>query len=290
MPLSLSTLAILSLALVPTAQSRRAKEEIVPPLGWYAQPATKKDPGWLAACYFPPVWDELQKAERSMARQAALQAMKSQWLGDRDDVVAFERSIIEGVENTLFGRPEQIEAVSDTNAQHCLDVVASGASVDAWQRWLSEITALSRQDECATPLDYQLVQYLKVDSGWQEQVPMCKGDRAGFSVSVNDLFRISADGAWLNAAGDADRAATESSLPCNWEGCLSGMLIGRFVTEQGIETVFPIGTQRVFEAPEQGFLSFAINDDSWADNEWRSNGTVTDHAAVTISPVDRVAD
>jgi hypothetical protein len=286
MLISLTALSFLTALLVPPAEGRRVQEERPPPVGWYAEAATKNKPGWRAACYFPPVWDDLERAERSMARQEALQAMKSQWLGERDDGIAYDRSIIEGVERTLLGRPEQIEAVSFENAQHCREVMASGESTEAWRQWLSEITVRSSEDECTTPLDYQLVQYLKVDSGWQEQVPMCKGDQAVFAVSLNDLYRISADGAWFNAAGDVDQPATESDLPCNWEGCLRGMLIGRFVTAQGLETVFPIGTHRSFEAPEDGRLSFAINDDSWGDNEWRSSGAVTDHAAVTISPGD----
>jgi hypothetical protein len=286
MILSVTTLVFLTASLVPAAQGRRAQEELPLPVGWYAEPATKKSPGWPGACYFPPAWEDLERAERSMARQEALQAMKSQWLGERDDGIAYERSVIEGVERTLLGRPEQIEAVSIENARHCREVVASGVSTDAWQRWLEEITARSRQGECATPLDYQLVQYLKVDSGWQEQVSICKGDQAIFDVSSNDLYRISSDGAWFNAAGDTDQPGIGSDLPCNWDGCLRGMLIGRFVSAQGIETVFPIGTHRSFEAPEDGVLSFAINDDSWGDNEWRSSGSVTDHAAVTISPGD----
>jgi hypothetical protein len=286
MILSLTTLASLAVLLVPVARSGRAQEALPPPVGWYAEPATKKKPGWLAACYFPPVWEGLERAERSMARQEALQAMKSQWLGERDDGIAYDRSLIEDVERTLLGRPEQIEAVSSQNAQHCREVVASGDSTDAWQRWLEEITARSREGECATPLDYQLVQYLKVDSGWQERVPVCKGDQAVFDVSLNDLFRITAGGAWFNAAGDVEQPAVGTDLPCNWDGCLRGMLIGRFVTELGVETVFPIGAHRSFEAPEDGVLSFAINDDSWGDNEWRSSGAVTDHAAVTISPGD----
>jgi hypothetical protein len=41
-----------------------------------------------------------------------------------------------------------------------------------------------------------------------------------------------------------------------------------------------------FEAPENGTFSFMINDTTFYDNDWRSQGTITDHTAVTVSPAD----
>ena len=115
---------------------------------------------------------------------------------------------------------------------------------------------------------------------------MCQGDRAIIQATSSDKYRIVQGGEYINAEGDLTQPISDPELPCNFEGCYAGMLIGRFVTDSGIETVFPIGTQKIWEAPEHGTFSFQINDNSAWDNEWRSQGTITDHTAVTVSPAD----
>jgi len=140
--------------------------------------------------------------------------------------------------------------------------------------------------ECNTPLDYQLIQYLDINRDWQEQVPLCKGNRAVIAASPSDKYRIVKGGDWINAGGDPSMPATDPTLPCNFDGCFWGQLVGKFVTEEGVVTVFPVGTRKDFEAPENGTFSFMINDNTFYDNEWHSQGTITDHTAVTVSPAD----
>jgi hypothetical protein len=265
---------------------KRPETQAPPPVGWYAQPADKKDPGWLGACYFPPVWSELGLAERSEARQEALEAMKSQWLGQRDAIVSFDAGAVEDLELALLGRPDRIEEVATRNAGFCRAVMVGGSSTEAWGYWLVGLPVQLRSGECRKPLDYQLVQYLRIDVGWQEEVPMCAGDRAEIRATAGDSYRLAPTAAWINVEGDPEQPTLDPALPCSREGCFRGQLIGRFVTEGGVEIVFPIGVQAEFEAPSHGTLSFAINDDTLLDNQWYSEGTVTDHTAVTIGPAD----
>ena len=164
--------------------------------------------------------------------------------------------------------------------------MASGADAEAWGYWLDGLPAQLRVGECRKPMDYTLVQYLRLDVGWQEEIPMCAGDRVDIQASVNDQYRTSPEGPWINADGDPERPVTDPVLPCNYEGCFHGQLVGLFVAEGGVSTVFHIGTTTSFEAPSTGSLSFGINDDSWDDNQWSSQGVVTDHTAVTVSPSD----
>jgi hypothetical protein len=282
LPILLAALAVVSVA----HGKKRPEPEAPPPVGWYARPADKKSPGWAAECYFPPVWGELSLLDRRLARQEALHAMRSQWLGERDALVAFEPAVVEELELVLLGRPQLIEELATRNAAFCRDVMAEGASTAVWGAWLAGLPVQLRAGECRRPLDYTMVQYLRLDVGWQEEVPMCQGDRASIQVTVNDRYRLGPREPWINAAGDPAGAVAGLGLPCDREGCLRGQLVGQFVTEEGVETVFPIGTGAVFEAPEHGTLSFAINDDSLTDNRWYSEGAVTDHAAVTIGPAD----
>ncbi len=284
---TLSLLA-LSLLIVSAADAKKKKkEEAPPPVGWYKLEATKKDPGWRGECYYPPDFEAMDNiTDRRLARQKALEEMKKQWLGQKDDIVSFDAGMIDDIDTVLLGRPEQIEMVAAKNAEFCQPVMASNGDTGSWSSWLQGLPAKLTAGECNTPLDYQLIQYLDLGKGWQEQIPMCQGDRALITASVKDMYRYEQNGEFINADGDLAKPTSDPSLPCNFEGCYAGMLIGRFVTEDGIETVFPIGTNKVFEAPEHGTFSFTINDTSAWDNEWRSQGTITDHTAITVSPAD----
>ncbi len=280
-------LLALSLLVVGVAEGKKKKQEDAPPpVGWYKLEATKKDPGWRGECYYPPAFEELNITDRRIARQKALQEMKQQWLGQKDELVSFDNRMIDDVETVLLGRPDDIEMVAAKNAELCQPVMASGGDTGAWSSWLGSLPAKLTAGECNTPLDYQLIQYLDLGQGWQERIPMCQGNRAIIQASTKDLYRIEQNGEFISAEGDLTQPTSDPSLPCNFEGCYVGMLIGRFVTDSGIETIFPIGLEKVFEAPEHGTFSFTINDTTAWDNEWRSQGTITDHTAITVSPAD----
>ncbi len=286
MPRIISLLAV-SLLLVSSADAKKKKGAEAPqPVGWHKVEATKKDPGWRGECYFPPNFEEMNTTDRRVARQKALEQMKSQWLGNKDEIVGFDARMIEDVETVLLGRPDDIEMIARKNAELCQPVMAEGADTGAWSSWLSSLPGKLTAGECNTPLDYQLIQYLDLGAGWQENIPMCQGDRALIQASTKDQYRVVQNGEWINADGDLTQPSTDPSLPCNFEGCYVGMLIGRFVTDAGIETIFPVGTEKVFEAPEHGTFSFSINDTTAWDNEWHSSGTITDHTAVTVSPAE----
>lgn len=282
------TLILVGMAIltVGLAHGKKSAEALSPPVGWHTVEVSRKDAGWRGSCLYPPVWDKLPRAERSMARQKALAAMMTQWRGQREGFVTFDSSTVDDVETTLLGRPEQIEAVTTRNAWFCEQVMAAGADTASWGIWLEDLPGRLTAGECTTPLDYQLVQYLDISRGWQEHVPFCKGDRATVGASASDEYRVSSGGAWLTGEGDLAEPTSTSSLPCDFEGCFRGQIIGRFVTNDGVVSIFPIGLRLDFEAPEDGEFSFMINDDSFLDNEWRSQGTITDHTAVTITPTD----
>jgi hypothetical protein len=280
------TLVALSALAVGVAHAKKKAEEAPPPVGWHTVEATKKDPGWRGSCYNPPAWDKLPETDRRMARQQALAAMKAQWLGQREEFVSFSAIMVEDLETTLLGRPDKIEMVTAKNAEYCVQVMSQGADTEPWSTWLSGLPARLTAGECNNPLDYQLIQYLDINRDWQEQVPFCKGNRAVIEASPSDNYRIVKGGDWINADGDPSQPASDATLPCNFDGCFLGQLVGKFVTEQGVVTVFPVGTRKEFEAPENGTFSFMINDTTFYDNDWRSQGTITDHTAVTVSPAE----
>jgi len=251
-----------------------------PVVGWITEV------GWKGSCYNPPDWEALEDTQRRIARQAALEEMKRQWRGLRQDGVQFTAEVVDDVETTLLGRPEHIEMVSRKNLELCKQVMGAAASTDAWGEWLGSLTPTLTAGECTRPFDYQLIQYLDINHSWQENIHFCAGERAIITASTTDKYRITKKGPWINADGDTSLRAARPDLPCALEGCFEGQVVGRFVTEAGVVSVFPIGTEAQFEAPEHGDLSFTVNDDTYYDNEWRKDGNIIDHTSVTFTPAE----
>ena len=279
----LSLLVLISTA-IPTAEAKKPKTPPPPPVGWHREPAPKGGEGWKGDCYFPPAWEALGEGDRKIARQVALEEMKKQWLGAREDGVTMNETIVDEVDTVLLGRPQQIEPISLANLEQCKAVMSAGADSTAWSGWLSSLPAQLTKGECNTPLTYTLFDYLDVGKSWQRPITLCKGNKAKISASAKDRYRITETGQWMTVLGDVTQKATGADWPCNIEGCNVGMLVGKFVTESGVETIFPIGEGTVFTAPEHGTLSYSINDTVWYDNKWFKSATIEDKTAITIEP------
>jgi hypothetical protein len=208
--------------------------------------------------------------------------MKKQWEGAREDGVTFDANLIDEVDTVLLGRPTNIEAISRGNLEQCI-AVRKGGDIGAWQSYLSALPAKLTAGECLQPLTYTLFDYLDIGKTWQRPIGLCKGDKAHIVASAKDRYRTSDAGAWITVEGDGTKA-TSAEYPCNIEGCMGGMLVGKFVTDSGVETVFPIGTELLFVAPEHGTISFSINDTIWYDNKWFKSATIEDRTSLTIEP------
>ncbi len=53
-----------------------------PKVGWH------QDEGWNLACYHPPQYEKLIELERREAREVAMDAILSQWSGNRADGIS----------------------------------------------------------------------------------------------------------------------------------------------------------------------------------------------------------
>jgi hypothetical protein len=250
------------------------------PVGWYTEPT------WTGSCYVPPDFEKMESTDRKIARQQTLEAIHDQWLGGRKDGIAFKPQMIDDVETTLLGRPDDIENVSRKNLELCKQVMGAGGSKVEWETWLRKLPAQLTAGECNTPVDYQLFQYLDINTGWQQPIHFCRGNKVIIEATEKDMYRIVEGGPWISAEGDLSQKATAKELPCNFEGCYVGQLIGRYVTDSGIQTVFPIGLRKDFEAPEHGTLTWQINDTVWYDNVWRKQGTIIDKTAISVTPAE----
>jgi hypothetical protein len=247
--------------------------------GWY------KEEGWTHACYVPPDYSKLMDTDRKKARGTTLDAMMSQWKGAKEDDVKFGDGPVEDAETAMLGRGETIEGVSQENLELCKKS-ATGGGTDAWSSWLRGLPDKLTAGECATHLDYTMYDYLDIGHDWQREMPMCAGDRVRITGTVKDRYRIADNAPWINVEGDRDQATTAGDWPCTGEGCYAGMLIGRLVTPDGNEEIFPIGTTKTWTVPTNGTFSYRINDTTFFDNTWFKTGAIVDHTAIEVSPAE----
>lgn len=280
LPSFLTVLALSALAF--GSQDALAKKKKAPP------PAAKEgwvqEEGWKNACYYPPAWDKLDEITRRQARASTLDAMVKQWSGGRDDGISFNETIVENAETTLLGRPEAVEKVAAENLTMCEGVAKGQANTDQWSSWVRALPGKLTKGECNVPLDYTMFDYLEIGTGWQRPLAVCQGNKIRVSGTVKDRYRVRDDGPWINVGGDTAKATVGGEWPCNIEGCYEGMLVMKFVTQSGVETIIPVGTELIWTAPEHGEISYRINDTTFFDNVWFKSGTMTDHTAIEISP------
>lgn len=259
-------------------------EPVAPPVGWHQEAE-----GWQFSCYFPKDWEQLNLTDRKMARSEALDELISQWNGSREDGISFNADRIEEVETVLLGRPDKIEALVAANNKKCVAVSTGQAGVDTWESWLRGIPAQLTAGECMSPpLDYTMFDYLDIGTGWQRPLGICKDDKIRISGTLKDKYQIEDGGPWINVLGDPDKpTAGEEGLPCNMEGCYLGMLVFRYVGDDGAEIIKPVeGGELVFTAPDHGTISYRINDEQYYDNKWFKGGGIVDHTAIEVSPAN----
>jgi hypothetical protein len=252
-----------------------------PPVGWY------KEEGWSGECFAPPDFEKLGEGDRKMERQKALEAMVAQWSGARDEAVKMTGTAAEDLETVLLGRPQMIEGVARQNRDLCV-AFRKGGDLGDWQSAIKALPAKLTVGECPSPpLTYTLFDYLDIGKSWQRPIGLCKGDKALITATVTDKYRVADNAPWITVEGDPSQPKPGGAdWPCTVEGCLVGMLVGKFVTEAGVELIFPIGAEKVFVAPEHGTLSWSINDNVWYDNRFFKGKSIEDHTAVTVAPAE----
>jgi hypothetical protein len=264
--------------LLLTACKTKNVEPAAPIVGWH------QEEGWQGACYFPPNWEEMGSGDRRMERQNTLQAMMSQWRGDRGDGVSFDPKAIENTETVLLGSPDKTEQVAEENIAACQEAMRSGKT-SGWGAWLVALPGRLTEGECRRPFDYTLYDYLDIGRDWQIPVSVCKENRVRITGSAIDFYRVADRGPWINVAGDADQPARGADYPCTLEGCLVGQLIMRFTGDSGLVTVLPVGEERIYEVPEHGKIEVMINDTSYFDNIFKIEGGMQHHTSIEYYPL-----
>ena len=64
------------------------------------------------------------------------------------------------------------------------------------------------------------------------------------------------------------------------------MLIMKHVGKSGMESVVLVGSSATFTAPEDGEISYRINDTTFYDNSYKQSGSIIDHTSIEVSPAE----
>ncbi|MBM76009.1 MAG: hypothetical protein CMK59_11465 [Proteobacteria bacterium] len=253
------------------------KENIptAPPVGWH------QEEGWKHSCYHPPDYASLSDSVRMEARETSLTEMLSQWRGDKADGISFNAETIEEIEITLLGLPKRIEQTSQENLIECKQSAQNSGS---WSSWVNALPSKLNADQCYSSRD-TIFDYLNIEQSWERSFPVCPGDKITVAGEAGHRYKITEDGPWINVAGDLDKSTQGNrDFPCHLEGCFAGMLIIKYVHENGVEEIIPIGQSKKVSIPIKGSISYSINDDAFYDNEWYSSDGLIDHTPIRLIP------
>lgn len=267
-------------ALVVAGCPKKPTGPVAPIVGWHQEAE-----GQSFACYHPADFAKMSETERKLSRASVMDEMMSQWLGKREDGVSFDADMVEMLETTLLGDMEKVEAVAQKNLDFCKKA-STGGDTAPWGSWLKALPAKLTEGECFNHFDYTMYDYLEIDIGWQRSMGICEDDKVRISGTAKDRFRVEDKGEWINVGGDMSQPAAGTNLPCNTEQCYRGQLILKFTSEDGVETIYPVGEELIFTAPQNGTISYRINDDTFYDNTWYQGGGIIDHASVEITPAN----
>ena len=223
---------------------------------------------------------------RKSARSEALDAMMSQWSGEKNPSISFSDNVVIDAETVLLGHADDIEEVSRKNLSYCQTAMDPTSTSSGWESWVRRLPSELTAGECLTPIRDRLFHYLELGVAWYWQVPICGGNEVQIKATMTDRYRISENGPWITVEGETDESTVlDSSLPCNESGCVAGQLVGKFEGPAGYVEIFPIGASVICNASMDGTLSVGISDTTFYDNTWYKSGGVIDHAGIQIGPL-----
>ena len=137
--------------------------------GWYAEE------GWAGQCYYHKNFATLGRGDVYEARQASMDAMMSQWRGERNDGIQFDEEKIIELETTILGNISLLDTVASQNLKQCIDHFREQRVHKIKQNWFWGINGILTEGDCKSPpLTYTLFDYLDVGKGWQIQRPSAK--------------------------------------------------------------------------------------------------------------------
>jgi len=241
-------------------------------------------------CYGPPNFAAMNNSARREARAAALNYLTELVNGQSRPGFVMEGDPLLLFETAFLGRPQLLDTWLAVNFSKCNEVAAGKVSEADYVKWLGSEARELEAGECYKPLNYELHDYIDIQTNWQVRLHMCKGDAILIETTgeENGQFTIEDTGKpkknnYITAAGDPERPeAGEAGLVSDMP---AGALIMRFEAEDESMTRYVLVGQNVtFKADQHGYISFSINDTTLFNNKFRNVGGAKDYLSLDIYP------
>ena len=264
-------------------KKKRGEEEVTPaPVGEVMIGEWK--------CYASPQWESLKNTDRLMARSDALNYLSQLVGGTKMEGFALEGESLGEFENAFLGRAELVEEWLPVIFDKCKAVGEGKMEPSVFLEDLKTLGWKLEEGQCRNPLTFEYHNFMDIQSDWQFKLHICKDDQilvettgeknGQYTVQAKDRLR---DSKFITAAGDVDmmeagEAGLVSDMPL-------GAMIMKFEAEDESSTkYFYVGTTLEFKAPEHGYVSFAINDNTYFDNKFRDASGAIDYLGLDIYP------
>lgn len=306
----LSLLALIALALVASpALAKKKKKKKRGKKGDTAAAVVGPVQIGEWSCYSPPDFAALNATKRAEARQAGYEHVEKLVTGtQREGFKIDSYEALEFFETAFLGRPQLLDTWLAENFTRC-KAVAEGKATEA--DYLDYLTSIGRKlesDQCYKPLTYEYHNFMEVAAAWQFRLHVCKGNKLliestgeeNGKFTLDDKGKakqntyITADGK-IVAAGMLEKTDAEGKVGQllqaeAGEGGLAsdmplGTLLMRFESEDDSYTKYVnIGLSSTFEAPDHGYISFAVNDNTYYDNKFHDVRGAIDYLGLDIYP------
>lgn len=223
-------------------------------------------------CYAPVDMAGMARSEAQKTRMALQQEAMERWTGEYDETFRLSSKLVSRLENQMMTAPGDVQGILDEDFRLC-EVWARGALSQAnYEKELNHYIDGLSKDRCEPKMLANVGGQLQVSVDWQIPVDLCAGQRVHIKSS-RGLYVIQPPKPGeaplhMDATGHSADDRFDAFSLCTETGCLPGMLIGRFESWEGETHYFPVGLERIFEAPAHGQIQFQINDTDLLDNEF----------------------
>ncbi len=306
---TLSLLLLIALALVASPALAKKKKKKRGKKG--EEPAVVVGPVKVGdwTCYAPPDFAALNETNRRQARQAGYEFVEKLVNGkQREGFKIDSYEALTYFETAFLGRPQLLDTWLQENFERCKAVGEGKASADDYLDYLAEIGRKLEADQCYKPFTYEYHNFLEIAATWQFRLHVCKGNKLllestkeeNGKYTITDQGKpkknvyIISDGSVV-AAGMLEKDDPEGRVGQMFQaeagegGLVSDMPLGallmRFESEdESMTKYFVLGQSMEFEAPEHGYISFAINDNTYYDNKFHDVRGAIDYLGLDIYP------
>jgi len=242
-------------------------------------------------CYSPPDFAGLSAGKRRAARGEALEYLQRLVTGK-----IVEGFAIQGDEDLIYfetaflGRPSLIDTWMAENYARCHDVGKGKTKPSAYLSYISKIGRQLEAGQCYKPLDYEYHNYMDIQTGWQFRIHVCSGDKILVETTgeENGKYTLEDVGSvkknkYITSVGDAEvPEAGDLGLVAEHP---QGAVILRFEAEDGSYTKYETtGHSLKWQAPQHGFISFAVNDTTYFNNAFHDGRSGIDFLGLDIYP------